>query len=170
MNDAEPEVSENSATSIPEAPSVDSAEPTSVSEEISPEHLQPSTRDDVAEDYSSLPEQQVVVASSTESPEPEVVALALDEPKLPSGESVDTPHETGEADTHPEILTNGCPAEPQDVPAGAAVTVPDDSTTSVPSIQLDVSRPSTPHGKIGDGVDVDALQKRLKLVEQRFAG
>lgn len=38
------------------------------------------------------------------------------------------------------------------------------------SMESEVPRPMTPVGKAIDGLDVDALQKRLKLVEQRFAG
>ena len=56
------------------------------------------------------------------------------------------------------------------MPSGNSTPAPILSAQARTSTELDVTRPLTPMGKAGDGVDVEALQKRLKLVEQRFAG
>ena len=73
------------------------------------------------------------------------------------------------------------PSEPADAPAenlpaaareGAASDDPE--SVSVPigptTTEQDNSQSAAPNGKAVDGVDVEALQKRLKLVEQRFTG
>ena len=73
------------------------------------------------------------------------------------------------------------PSEPADPPAenrpaaareGAASDDPE--SVSVPigptTTEQDNSQLATPNGKAGVGVDIEALQKRLNLVEQRFTG
>ncbi|RPD82011.1 hypothetical protein L226DRAFT_475472 [Lentinus tigrinus ALCF2SS1-7] len=137
------------------------------------------------------------VAAAVSSPEPEAApASTSDEQKDASPsqtELASAPESQGPAPDAPQVIehvsedvSDASPAEsapsvdaPAEDPSAAAVEddVADDpvpDSTSVPvsdgpaNIDLDNPRSATPSGKAFDGVDVEALQKRLKLVEQRF--
>ncbi|TBU34549.1 peroxisomal membrane anchor protein conserved region-domain-containing protein [Dichomitus squalens] len=63
---------------------------------------------------------------------------------------------------------NAAAEAPANVVNGGKPLEPAISVEEVLEIRSETPRPATPNGKISDGVDVEALQKRLKLVEQRF--
>ncbi|KAI0361218.1 hypothetical protein OH77DRAFT_407658 [Trametes cingulata] len=86
----------------------------------------------------------------------------LPEPVPPAGTSPEEPSAV------PEVTTSDPDVPPSDAPA-SQVHPQTDAAVSRGSLDIP-SRSATPDVKGSDKTDVEALQKRLKLVEQRFAG
>ncbi|RPD64936.1 hypothetical protein L227DRAFT_519553 [Lentinus tigrinus ALCF2SS1-6] len=185
--DAAPGISQDVTSTPPEDASSPDVQPVSSPVQSSDEDLPAATDETEVQP----------VAAAVSSPEPEAApASTSDEQKDASPsqtELASAPESQGPAPDAPQVIehvsedvSDASPAEsapsvdaPAEDPSAAAVEddVADDpvpDSTSVPvsdgpaNIDLDNPRSATPSGKAFDGVDVEALQKRLKLVEQRF--
>ena len=96
-----------------------------------------------------------------------------DPPAESANETPSAPHiPIGDLDTgNAGNSVNGdASAEPVSVVYSDILPEPITPIVDASTTEPDTAQHGTPNGKTSDGVDVEALQNRLKLVEQRFAG
>ena len=113
-----------------------------------------------------VPSSQSEPAAAPESQEPAQTApSASQDSESVSGVASDVVSQSEPVDA---------PAENPPAAAREGAASDDPESVSVPigptTTEQDNSQSAAPNGKAVDGVDVEALQKRLKLVEQRFTG
>ncbi|KAI0721269.1 hypothetical protein C8T65DRAFT_825844 [Cerioporus squamosus] len=175
-------------TTSPEDTSPDNAEPVPPPEqtagdqelpaateetEIEPVAAASTSSEPEAELASTSTEQEVASSSHSEpAPVPELQDPATPEPDAPQSTGSVSEGQPDDPLAEPIPPVDALAGEP---PAAVVEDAASDDPVSQsmpildgPTAELDIPRAATPSAKTVDGVDVEALQKRLKLVEQRF--